>query len=235
MIEMIDTTWLIRTPKGPKALLNRQSAWFDSRERVGILAAAGTGKSSLARLLAGIEPPDSGSVRSSGRVSWPIAYAGTLHPELTGAQNIKIIAQLIGEDPVEMLAFCEEFTGANLPIARKLKFFAPAQRLALSFSASMAVQCDHYIADEVVGYGDGTTRAKCTAILEERLEKAGLIYISRNAAQLKKLCTRFLVLTQGHLIECPSSEIAAAVLENATGTDRDDKLLDQEEIGDVYV
>jgi capsular polysaccharide transport system ATP-binding protein len=214
MIELVDVTWVIPDPDGDRVMLNAQSARFERHEKVGILAAAGSGKSSLARLLCGIETPDSGQVLARGRVGWPMAYAGTLHPELTGVQNIGLIADLIGDDPPTMLAFCGEFAGPSVPLHRKLKYFAPAERLALSFTLSVAVACDHYVVDEVIGYGDGDVRMRCGAMLDVRLQAgAGLIYISRNAAQLKKICTRFLIMTQGQLIACPNADVAAAALE----------------------
>ena len=55
-----------------------------------------------------------------------------------------------------------------------------------------------------------------------------------NAGQLKKVCDRFLVMTQGYLIECPSSEVASAVLQEATGAEREDVPIEQE-IGDSHV
>lgn len=219
MITVIEATWAVRTPRGPRVLFDGVTACFGQGERVGILAAPGSGKSSLARMLCGIQPPDRGDVVAEGRVSWPLGFSGALHPELTGLQNIDIIARTLGEDTLEMAAFCTAFAGPEVPLERKVKYFAPTQRLALAFSLSMSVACDHYIADEVVGFGDGVTRARSTAMLEQRLERAGLVYISRNPSQLKRLCSRFMVLASGRLIDCPTPEIGAEVLKLAAERD----------------
>lgn len=215
MITLLNATRLIPTPDEPVQVLNNVSAHFARGARTGILAAAGTGKSSFARLLCGIDTPDRGHVLTDGRVSWPIAYAGILHPELSGARNIDLIARSIGEDPSDILAFCASFA-PDLPLSRKVKFFAPGERLALAYSLSLAVRVDHYVADEVIGFGDGVVREKCLAMLDERLSRAGLIFISRNAGQLKKLCSEFYVLSMGQLIKCPCADVAAEVLNEAS-------------------
>ena len=45
--------------------------------------------------------PDRGRVRVFGTISWPIGLTGCVHPELTGAQNVKFIARIYGVDTEE--------------------------------------------------------------------------------------------------------------------------------------
>ena len=192
-------------------ILAQAQACFRPHERVGILAAAGSGKSTFARLLSGIEVPDSGAILRQGRASWPMGFAGAFHPDLTAAANITLIADMIGQDPGRTLAFCDRF-GGFAGLDRPMKTFSPVERATLGFTLSLSVPCDTYIADEVIGVGDDLMRRRCDAMLDRRLASAGLIFLSRNPAQIRKYCQTFYVLIGGKLIRCPDIDTAAIAL-----------------------
>lgn len=196
----------------PIVVLGDVSVLFRAGERVGILAAPGSGKSTLARLFSGIEQPDEGLIERQGRVSWPLGFAAALHPELSGAENIGLIGAILGQDPDEMIAFCDAFSGLGARMQRPLKYASPGDRALLAFSCSLAVPYATYIADEVLGVGSDQMRARCQAMLDRRLTHAGLIFLSRNPAQIKKTCTTFYVLVSGKLIACSDPAIGAEVL-----------------------
>ena len=202
MIVLENVSRIQRTDFGTIPLLTDASEYFGRGERVGILAAPGTGKSSIARMLSGIEKPDIGHVYREGKTSWPIGFAGAFHPELTGAQNIRLLSELVGHDPLEAIAFCTEFADLGESLGKKNKTYSSVERAMLSYSFSLAVPCDMYVADEVIGVGDSEMRLRCSAILDQRLENAGLIFLSKNPAQLQKHCSRFLLLIESKLVPC---------------------------------
>lgn len=207
MITLVDVT----RAHPSSVILMRARASFGRRERVGILAAAGSGKSTIARMLSGIEAPDSGAVLRHGRVSWPMGFAGAFHPDLTAATNIALIAEMIDRDPGQTLAFCDLF-GGFAGLDRPMKTFSPIERATLGFALSLSVPCDTYIADEVIGVGDDIMRRKCDAMLDRRLATAGLVFLSRNPGQIRKYCQTFYVLIGGKLIRCPDIDTAATAL-----------------------
>ncbi|MFQ6549338.1 ATP-binding cassette domain-containing protein [Aestuariibius sp. 2305UL40-4] len=213
MIALRDVTlW----PTGAaRPVLYRANAIFGDRQRIGILAPAASGKTTIARLLCGIERPASGSVLSTGRVSWPLGHAGMLHPELTAADNLHHLARTIGEDPAHYIAFCQSFAALDRPLSARMKSFSPAERARLAYAASLAIRCDTYIADETITVGDAETRAKSEALLRGRLDHAGLIFLSRNARQLDAWCDHILLLTDGMLRPCPSAKVAQAACDLA--------------------
>ncbi len=187
---------------------------FGTGERVGVLAAPGTGKSSLARLIAGIDRPDRGTVSHVGRVSWPINFAGYLHPDLTVADNISIFARLVGVSPNSVEEFCREKFGIG-HLARKLmKDVSPTQRAILSYACALSVDGPAtWIADETITVGEPRDRTMCDAILADRLTTGGLIFFSRNARQLDVYCDRFLVLLNQRLIPCDDLKVAQKALD----------------------
>lgn len=212
MIALDNVTRLQRSESATLLLLTEVSEHFGRDERVGILATPGTGKSSIARMLSGIEKPDSGHIYREGKTSWPIGFAGGFHPELTALQNITFLANLVGQDPLESIAFCTEFADLGDSMNKKLKAFSSLERAMMSYAFSLSVPCDMYIADEVIGQGDTDMRARCSAMLDQRLEKAGLIFLSKNPSQLQKHCTRFLVLIESKLVPCESLDIGITAL-----------------------
>ncbi len=212
MIVLSDITHYHNTPSGPNILFAGLNVRFRPRERVGILAAQGAGKSSLARILSGIETPDKGTMKHGGRISWPIGFAGWLHIDVTGAENVANIARLMGESPLDTIAFCRAFSGLGDDMNRPVGIYSPATRAKLGFALSMAIRRDYYIADETIGVGDGAFRDRSAAMLHRRLEDAGLVFLSRNHIQLEKFCNRFLVLVNSQLIEVDSAKKAGEIL-----------------------
>lgn len=213
MITMIDTSRIAWAGEETRIILANASAYFGKNERIGILAAPGSGKSTLARLLSGIEAPDEGYILRDGLVSWPLGFAGAFHPDLTLADNILFLSDLIGQRGADLISFCESFGGIGSEMNSLAKHISPGVRLAAAMSLSLSAQYDMYIADETIGFGDNETRNKSRAMLEQRLTNAGLIFISRNPRQLSELCERFLVLIGGQLKPCQSPEVGAQALE----------------------
>ncbi|SLN38018.1 Polysialic acid transport ATP-binding protein KpsT [Roseovarius litorisediminis] len=187
---------------------------FRMGERVGILATPGSGKSSIARLLAGIEHPDRGTIRREARVSWPIGFAGFLHPELGVAENLSLFARLVGVAPRTVIDFCDDFCSIPNLSRKTMKDLPPTQRAMLGYACALSVPGPAmWIADEVITIGEPRDRERCDEILAERLEQGGLVFLSRNARQLKAYCDRFLVLINQRLVQCDDLEVAQEALE----------------------
>lgn len=215
MIALSNVSAYTRKGRERTAILDDVSVVFGARQRVGILAPASSGKTTIARLLSRIDKPRSGNVLVEGRVSWPLGLAGFLHPELTGAMNVAIVAETLGEDPADVLAFCTRLTGQADGFKQITKNYSPTVRAGLAFALSLARPCDHFIADDKIAIGDGDARERFSAMLDQRLETAGLVFLSRNARSLEKACSRFFVLHRAKLIEVDAAQTAADVLEEA--------------------
>lgn len=194
-------------------ILLNANVTFGMGERVGILAAPGSGKSSLARLFAGIDAPDNGTIHRGCRVSWPIGFAGFLHPNLSVGENLVTLARLTGLSADAVTGFCQEFCGdPDLP-RRRMQDLSPTKRALLGYACSVSVPGPAmWIADEVITIGEPSDRARCDEILAERLKQGGLVFLSRNARQLQAYCDRFLVLINQRLVECADLGVAQEAL-----------------------
>lgn len=214
MIEVRDIALMTPGLRHRRVILSDASFRVTQGERLGILAAPGSGKSTLARVLSGADRPDRGTVRREGRVSWPIGFAGFLHPELSVAENLETLARLIGMPLREVSGFCTDFTGIPGLAGRPMKTLTPTQRATLAYACALCVPGPAtWIADEVISVGEPHHRRLCDRILGERLDEGALIFLSRNARQLKIWCNRFMVLIAGRLVPCDDLDVAQQALE----------------------
>lgn len=146
-------------------------------------------------------------------MSWPIGFAGALHPDLTVAANSALIAGLLGENAAELTAFCDLVGGFGALPDQPMKRATPAQRAALGCCLSLGVACDTYIADDTIGFGLNRQRAMSEMPLTQRLETAGLVFLSSNPQQIGRFCDRFYVLLGGRLLPCDDLRAGQQALE----------------------
>src|SRR5579884_2267979 len=109
MIQLNNVFKFYRTQGHTKVVLDHVSCVFDSTRSYGLLGVNGAGKSTTLRLIAGTELPNSGTVRRSVRVSWPVGFGGGFHPQMTGRENVHFVARVYGADIRQVTEFVEDF------------------------------------------------------------------------------------------------------------------------------
>ncbi|MEZ5910806.1 MAG: ABC transporter ATP-binding protein [Paracoccaceae bacterium] len=182
-----------------KVVANNISVVFPSRTSVALLGRNGAGKTSLLRIVAGTMRPDSGRVVSDGTISWPVGFAGSFHPELTGAQNTRFIARVYGVDTKNLSAFVEDFAELGLHFHQPFKTYSSGMRSRLAFGVSMGIHFDTYLVDEVTSVGDAAFREKSKAVFNARLETSGAVVVSHSMSMIKAMCQAAAVLEGGKL------------------------------------
>jgi len=199
----------------PEILLNDISLTLPKKARVGILALAGSGKTTLTRLISGVERPDRGHITRHSSVSFPLGTTLGFHPGLSGAENVEILARLLRRNIPETVDYCESFADIGKAFQRPVGQYAPDLRARLGFAFSMSVEFETYLSDGITSAGDHSFRDKCEAALFERLNRSGLIMLSRHARALNRFCTSFYALHEGRLIPCDSADEAQDTLDYA--------------------
>lgn len=175
---------------------------FGPRDRVAVLAGAGSGKSTLIRLLGGADQPTSGQVRCPPGASWPIGFAGAFHPALTGEENVRVLATMLQADSDRVGAFVALVSELGEDYRSPLESYSSGMRARLAFSFSMAIPHSFYLADETVGAGDGQYRLKSERMMRRRLENSGLFLVTRNPRIAERFADRFAVLYRRRIIGC---------------------------------
>jgi len=164
---------------------------------VGLLGRNGSGKSTLLRLIAGSSEPTSGTIITTGLVSWPVGFAGSFHTDLTGLQNCRFIARIYGVDTGELVDFVEDFAGIGMHFRLPLRTYSSGMRSRLAFAVSMGIQFDTYLVDEITAVGDAAFRASADRLFKARTRNAGAVVCSHAMEQIRLLCDCGLVLDNG--------------------------------------
>lgn len=197
MIELHDVTKVFHLNGVAKTVVQNLTFQIPTGASLALLGGNGAGKSTLLNMIGGSIRPDSGQIRSDGSISWPVGFAGSFHPDLTGVQNVCFVARIYGVDTDEAIRFCREFAALGEHLHLPVRTYSSGMRSRLAFALSMAVPFDTYLIDEVMAVGDGQFRAKCQALLRERLQTSGAIIVSHSMDELKRLCTSGVFLAEG--------------------------------------
>jgi capsular polysaccharide transport system ATP-binding protein len=213
MIRFEHLTKSYPTPWGRKVVIDDLNLELPSGKALGLLGRNGAGKSTLMQIVAGTLPPDSGRVISDGTISWPIGLGGALHPDMTGAQNVRFIARIYGIDSDSLCAFVQDFAELGAHFQMPLRSYSSGMRSRLAFGASMGIPFDTYLVDEVTSVGDARFRAKSKAIFRERMKTSGAIMVSHNMRELLEFCDAGLVLENGRMYYFEDLEEAIALHE----------------------
>lgn len=197
----LDKVFKFYTASGhTKIVLDHVSTTFETGRSYGLLGVNGAGKSTTLRLIAGSELPNSGKIRRSVRVSWPLGFAGGFHPLMTGRENVKFVARAYGEDPRRVLAFVEDFAEIGDYIDAPVKTYSSGMMARLAFGLSMAIEFECYLIDEITAVGDARFQARCRDAFDKRRATADLIVVSHAMNTIKDYCDHGAVLVDGQLM-----------------------------------
>lgn len=201
-----------------RPILDRVSAVFPTGASVALLGRNGAGKSTLLRMIAGTARPSAGRIVADGTISWPVGFAGSFHPDLTGAQNVRFVARIYGVDTDALVAYVADF--AQLGDSYHLPFggYSSGMRSRLAMGCSMGIDFDIYLVDEVTSVGDAEFRETSQRVFAERMQRASSVVVSHSMPLIRRLCTMGAVLDRGRLLVFDRIEDAIACHEYLMGT-----------------
>jgi capsular polysaccharide transport system ATP-binding protein len=199
MIRLEHLTKSYRFQGAVKYICKDVTATFPGKTAIGLLGRNGAGKSTLLQMIAGTLNPDSGRVRVTGSISWPIGLAGCIHPELTGGQNVRFIARVYGVDTDELVDFVADFAELGQHFNQPVRTYSSGMRARLNFGMSMGIRFDTYLIDEVTSVGDASFKNKSRDLFDDRMASGGAIFVSHSVQQVRKMCAHGVVLEGGQL------------------------------------
>jgi ABC-type polysaccharide/polyol phosphate transport system ATPase subunit len=170
-------------------------------ESLAVIGRNGAGKSTLLNLATQLCLPSEGAVRIDGRVAGLLELGAGFHPDLTGRENVRINAALLGltrRQVNERFDSIVEFAGIGDFIEEPLRTYSTGMGMRLAFAVAVNVDPDILIIDEVLGVGDHGFFAKCfERILQFRHAGKTLLCVSHDLDSLEALCDRALWLDRG--------------------------------------
>ena len=183
-----------------KVILDRASFTVELGESLGILAANGTGKTTLINMMAGLEKPDEGKITRTSRISFPLGFMGGTVPAHSASENARYIARLYGLDPDYIEAFCRYLVDIDEYFDRPMNTYSSGMGARVSFALLLALEFDIYLIDEgMPSSTDSNFNRKAGNVLHERLTKSTVVIVSHSAFILERYCTRAAVLKDGQL------------------------------------
>jgi ABC-type polysaccharide/polyol phosphate transport system ATPase subunit len=172
-------------------------------ESIGLMGLNGSGKSTLLKMINGVMRPDAGTVRTRGRIAGLIATGAGFHPQLSGEENIRLNAAILGMSEKETNRKFDEivdFADLGNRLDTQVGHYSSGQNARLGFSIAVHVESDIFLADEALAVGDKPFKRKCLAKMREIRDSGRTIfYVSHATGQVRKMCNRVLVLEAGRL------------------------------------
>ena len=200
MLEFDNVSKSFWTGSHRKVILNQASFRVELGESLGILAPNGTGKTTLIKMMAGLEKPDEGEIRKTSRVSFPLGFMGGVVPKHTAMENSRFIARLYGIDPDYVEAYCRWLCDLGEYFDQPLGTYSSGMRARFTFALMLALDFDIYLVDEgMPTYTDVEFNRKAGDILAERLRTTTMIIVSHQPETLARFASKAGVLMDGQL------------------------------------
>lgn len=204
-------------PEDPFFALKHVSFSVQRGESLAVIGSNGAGKSTLLGLVAGISQPDEGTVAVNGQLAALLELGSGFHPDLTGRENVRLNAALLGLSRRQTAAAFErivDFSGIREFIEEPLRTYSTGMVMRLAFSVAINRDPEILLIDEILAVGDAAFQAKCIEKVHEFRNAGKTLLCVSHSNMIRQLCDRAIWLDHGELI---LSGAVADVLEAYAG------------------
>ncbi|WP_439670928.1 ABC transporter related protein [Cupriavidus necator] len=177
---------------------------FDLRrgECLALLGGNGAGKSTLLKMISGMLALDSGKIDRFGRMEKMIELSSGFSPSLTGRENVRLKAKIMGATGrglTNKLEEIVEFSELEEFIDTPVQYYSSGMKARLGFALSVAMEPDILLIDEVLAVGDLGFRMKCYARVDEMRSRSAVILVTHSMNHVARMATSGLVLRKGRV------------------------------------
>ena len=173
-------------------------------EALGLIGANGSGKTTLLRLISGLMRPDTGMVRTKGRIAPLIALGAGFNPVLTGRENIYANMAILGLSTCEIDERFDEvvkFAEIGDALEAPVQSYSSGMAARLGFACAIYTEPDILLIDEVLAVGDARFRSKCERRLAKLLDKGtSFILVTHFFQGILNICTNAVYLSSGQVV-----------------------------------
>lgn len=212
--------WLAKGRKGDLSekfhALKNVSLDIKTGETVALLGFNGSGKSTLLKHISGVMLPDTGTVKTRGRVAGLIEVGAGFHPDLSGRDNVYLNGAILGmteQQVKDRFDDIVEFSEIGQFIDTEVKFYSSGMYLRLAFSVAVHTDPEVFLIDEILAVGDEPFQRKCIDKIQE-LARDGktLVVVSHDLDLVSRICERGILLEHGNVKFDGSIHDAVAIL-----------------------
>ena len=221
---MLEVRDLFKTYEG-KPLLNGVSFTVAEGETVCLLGESGSGKSTILRIIAGLELPDAGVISFDGLdlTSTPphlrdfglVFQDYSLFPHLTVEDNVAFGLRMrrLGEDQIQKrVATMLKLVDLENFARRKITDLSGGEQQRVALARALAIEPRLLMFDEPLGALDRTLRNELSGELRRILHRTDVpaIYVTHDQEEAFAIADRIVILHEGKIIrEGNSAELSA--------------------------
>ncbi len=196
-------------------------------EAFGIIGRNGSGKSTLLKILAGTSPPTFGKITVKGRVFSMIELSAGMNPELSGRENVRLLATVMGFSPrwiARKLPEIEDFCELEEWFDRPVWQYSSGMMARLGFAVAINVDADVLLIDEVMAVGDLAFQRKSYEWFEKNTNNKTIVVVSHSLAQIARICNKTIVLDKGEQLFYGEASKGITVYEDLVRTEIQSKI-----------
>jgi ABC-2 type transport system ATP-binding protein len=194
-----------------RTILEGVSLRVERGEKIALIGANGSGKSTILKVVAGVLAPTRGSLRVNGTISPLIELGAGFEPDLSLVDNIVYNGVLLGHaeqtmyenvDPILDFAELREMRDAPT------KTLSSGMSARLSFAIATQFRPDVLLLDEVLAVGDERFKRKCADRLERFWDAhSTIVLVSHDMTYIQRTCDRVVWVDHGVVrFDGPSAE-----------------------------
>ena len=192
---------------------------LEDGEILGLAGESGSGKSTILKLISGLEPPTSGSILLHGRELSPRrtkeecrtmqmifqSATASFHPRRTIADSItESVRTLRGRSAkVDFEALADQVGLPSVLTQRYPRQLSGGQCQRMAIARAMAAEPEILLCDEITSALDVSSQAQILRLLAEicRKKHTSAIFVAHDLAVIRCLCDRVMILRGGELVE----------------------------------
>jgi capsular polysaccharide transport system ATP-binding protein len=197
MLELKDVWKGFRKGQKQRWILAGSNLVLPPGRRIGLLGAKGAGKTSVIRLLSGVESPDKGAIRRIGLACWPFSHASFVESTATLRQNARFLGHIYGLDADEIAEIAAELSGVRIARAKPLREYKAFERRQIALGLTLSLQFDWYFVDDTLPSTNPAALDAVDAAIADRLSRAGVVWATSNPDLIAGYCDAGMVLDRG--------------------------------------
>lgn len=172
-------------------------------EMLGIIGHNGSGKSTLLKIICRIISPDSGIVKTDGKIVSFLQLGSGMNGDLTAIENIRMYGMILGMSKKKIEAKILEileYSGLQNFKDVKVKNFSSGMFTRLAFSIAIQSEPEILVLDEVLSVGDlEFDRKSHDTLLEYKKNGTTIVWVTHNIDEVEKICDKAILMYKGYV------------------------------------